>query len=142
MLTAYGMKYQKVATRYLAAPVYDFEETTYPESGVAHTHPVTAYKAFDYTLKLSMSAPNQNTTNANVLINKLNRAMRTAADGLLTYQTVTLWDYHNRVKVIGTPKAVTTPTTFWRDDNGEDFAVVEFTVHVADPAQCDFELQY
>jgi hypothetical protein len=141
MFSAYGVKYASVTERYLSAPTYDFPTVSYPEGG-ENIYPKTTYKPFDYKLKLSISAPNQNTTNANVVVNNLNRAMRDESDGMLTYKQVTLWDYRNRCMIVGTPSSISQPTTFWRDEQGEDLAVIELSIHVSDPSLCDFELTY
>lgn len=126
------------------APIKKRDATSYAEEAGEHTDPRTVQDAFDYKAKFLIEAPNQNLVNANAKIATFNAQLYTQASGsnIRSYKEVTLYDDYKRVKIVGLPEPIAEPTELYRRQNGDvmDCAQVELTIHVSDPAKCDFNM--
>lgn len=142
----YGLCYLSSDNR-LAADVKGFETTSYPEEEGEHTDGKTVEAAFDYKVKFLVQAKDADLNNANAIVDNFNRALYDKSDVLDSdvriYKTVTFYNDYKRVKIVGVPKPISTPKSFWRDAKGNvaDAAEVEFTIRVTKPSLCDFDLR-
>jgi hypothetical protein len=124
----------------VAPPMYPLTSITYAEDEEEYIINRTVYKPFDYKVKLSISTPNTNDDNANAKITAFNNALKsTNVNGVHTIRKVTLWNYRKRHKIVGYPTLISTAPTAVRDE--DDLYVVEFTIRVAKPSLCDFDLK-
>lgn len=126
------------------APTKGFESTSYIDEPGEHIYNKTVAAAFDYKIKFLIEAPNKNIVNANDKIKAFNDAFRTIdGDGVQTIHKITLYNTYKRAKIVGYPTPINTATTFFRDNKGvvHDAVEVELTIHVANPGECDFNLQ-
>lgn len=138
---AYGLIYLDADER-TEAPIKSRESTTYAEEAGEHLDPRSVQDAFDYKVKFLIETPNQNLTSANAKIKTFNQALYTADGDIRTYKEVTFYNDFNRVKIVGYPSPIDEPTDFFRRKNGEvmDVAQIEWSIRVADPSKCDFNL--
>jgi len=141
---AWGFIYMDADER-TEAPVKSFEKSAYAEEPGEHIDPRTVQDAFDYTATFLLECPNRDFVNANSRIAAFNKALYTAdaASGVRTYKTVTFYNDHNRVKIVGVPEPVAEPKSFFRRQDGSvmDCAEVTLKLRVERPDLCDFDLQ-
>lgn len=124
-------------------PISEFTETDYPEEDGAHIDARAKFKTFDYKITFALEAPNKNLTSANAKIDAFNKALYAEDGEIKTFKEITITNTLKRVKVVGYGKPIETATKFFRDKQGNvwDTAVVDFTLHIAKPQLCDFNLQ-
>ena len=126
------------------APLKSMDTTEYANEAGEHIDRRAAQNAFDYKVKFAVEGYNKNLDNANAKIDVFNKAMYTTKSGsdIRTFKEVTFYDDYKRVKIVGIPKPVNKPTDFYRKENGQELDCVqfEFTIRVADPRKCDFNL--
>lgn len=142
----YGLCYLSADNRF-EADTKGFETTSYPEEDGEHTDAKTVMAAFDYKVKFLVRAMNADLNNANALVANFNRAIYDKSPVLDSdvriYKTITFYNDYKRVKIVGIPKPISTPKSFWRDTQGHeaDAAVVELTIRVTKPNLCDFDMR-
>lgn len=126
------------------APLKAMDTTKYANEAGEHVDMRAAQDAFDYKVKFAVEGKNKNLLNANAKIAAFNAAMYTTKTGsdIRTFKEVTFYDDYKRVKIVGIPKPVNKATDFYRKMNGQELDCVqfEFTIRVADPRKCDFNL--
>ena len=138
---AYGLIYLDSDKR-VGAPSKGFESTSYPEEEGEHILPKTVDAAFDYKVKFFV----QGTTleNANAKIVAFNAALHDTPTSLgeKEYHKVTFYNDYKRHKIVGYPSEIAEAQDFWRDRTNQvnDVIVVEWTIRVNKPSECDFNL--
>ena len=138
----WGFKYLEGDKR-LAPDEKGCESTSYAEEPGEHIDPRTVDAPFDSTARFLVEAPNRDLGNVNRKIAAFISAVRGTAHGDVKYKKeISFYDLRNRVKITGYPEVIAVPTEVYRSRTiGQmDFAVVELTIHVADPRKCDFKL--
>lgn len=123
-----------------AAPIKDFEETSYPEQAGVNILPKTTDDTFEY--KVVFFIQTNSITRANRKIADFNSALYTKEGDVKTFKRVTLYDDYKGVKIVGYPRPVSEATDFWRDSKGvqADVVCVEFNIKVDNPSLCDFDI--
>lgn len=124
------------------APVKKRDATSYAEEAGDHTDLRTVQDAFDYKVTFIIDGQNTNLENVNAIIAAFNAKLysQTAGSDIRTYKEVTFYNDFKRVKIVGLPEPITELKELSRSKNGYDFGQAEFTIHVSDPTQCDFNL--
>lgn len=122
----------------LASPVKDFEVTSYPEEEGEHIIPKTVDAPFDYKVKFFIQT--SSLENANAKVAAFNAELCTVTDGVKEFKKVEFYNLYKGVKIVGYPKPISDAETFWRDSLGNalDAVVVEWTIRVTKPSECDF----
>lgn len=127
------------------APIKSRETTSYAEEAGEHIDPRTVQAAFDYTAKFLIECPNTDMQNANAVIAAFNKALYAQENGsdIRSYKEVEFYNDYNRVKIVGYPEPIATPTDFYRRQDGRalDCVQVELKIRVCDPTKCDFDLK-
>lgn len=139
--SAFGLVYLESDSR-LAAPIKNFEKSTYAEQPGSNIDPKTVDDEFDYKVKFFVKA-NGDLKNANATIAEFNELLYTSdPDGLKTFKKVAFYNDYKRVKIVGYPSPISEATDFWRDSLGRaaDVVCVEWTIHVNNPTLCDFNI--
>lgn len=124
------------------APIKKRDATSYVEQAGENTDPRTVQDSFDYKVTFIIDAWNSNLDNVNAIVAAFNAKLYTQETGsdIRTYKRVTLWNDDRRVKIAGLPEPIAEPKELHRSPNGYEFAQVEFTIHVDNPKECDFNL--
>lgn len=126
------------------APIKKRDATSYLEQAGENIDPRTVQDAFDYKVQFIIEAPNKNLQNANAIIAAFNKKIYTqpANSDIRIYKEITFYNDYKRVKIVGIPEPIAEPKELYRRQNGDamDCAIVELTIHVSDPAKCDFNL--
>lgn len=138
---AFGLLYLS-SDNILEAPTNGFESTSYIDEPGEHIYNKTTAAAFDYKVKFLVEAPNKNLVSANSKIKAFNDAFRSVDEnGVQTITKITLFNTYKRVKIVGYPSPISSPTSFFRDKNGveHDAVEVELTIRVDNPQECDFD---
>lgn len=135
----FGLVYIKGDKRF-AAPIKDFEETSYPEQAGVNVIPKTTDEAFEYKVELFIKT--DNLTRANTKIARFNSELYTREGDVKTFKRIAFYDDYKGVKIVGYPKPMQEATEFWRDSKGVqvDVVCVEFVIRVTNPSLCDFNI--
>lgn len=128
------------------APLKERDVTNYIGTAGENMDPRTVQAPFDYTVTFLIEAPNSNASNANALIAAFNKALYTTANNntsVRVYKTVTFYNLHDRVKIVGIPDPIAEPKSFYRRQDGSvmDCVEVELKIRVTDPKKCNFDLK-
>ena len=138
----YGLVYISADSRF-AAPIKEFEKTSYPEQEGENILAKTVSDAFDYKGTWFGKADGS-LGNANKVFANFNSQLYSKAGGqdILTFNTVTFYNDYKKVKIVGTPSLIQEATEFWRDAQGKqhDVVCVEWVIRVSKPSLCDFNL--
>ena len=141
-IDGYGLIYISADSRF-AAPIKEFEKTSYPEQEGENILAKTVSDAFDYKVTWFVKADGS-LGNANKVIANFNSQLYSKAGGqdILTFNTVTFYNDYKKVKIFGTPSLIQEATEFWRDAQGKqhDVVCVEWVIRVSKPSLCDFNL--
>ena len=137
----YGLVYISADSRF-AAPIKEFEKTSYPEQEGENIHPVTVSDAFDYKVTWFIKADGS-LGNANGVIAGFNSLLYTQEGDVKTFKQVTFYNDYKKVKIVGTPSLIQEATEFWRDASGKqhDVVCVEWVIRVSKPSLCNFNLK-
>jgi hypothetical protein len=132
--TQYGLLYISADNR-LDAPYKEMDKTTYPEEDGEHVYPLAVKDAFDY--KITFLVEGKTLDSINSRISTFNSAIITAGG---MFKKVTFYNYDRKVKIVGYPKPLAEAKDFWYTSlkNKTQSAMVEFTIRVTDPTECDF----
>lgn len=129
-----------------------FETTQYPEEEGEHVIPKTVDAPFDYKVKffIDPSVP-AGTPPENSTVSQKIRAFNNTLFYYVTdlggqetsvkeYNKVVFYNDYKRHKIVGYPKEISEATEFWRDPSNQlnDIVVVEFTIRVVKPSECNF----
>ena len=137
----YGLVYID-SDKVVGAPSKGFESVSYPEEEGEHIIPRSVDDAFDYKVTFFIQADTVRDVNA--LIKRFNELLYSKPGGqdVKTYKKVTFYNDYKRHKIVGYPKPISEATEFWRDPSGQigDVALVEWTIRVTTPSECDFSL--
>lgn len=140
---AFGFIYIDADER-IAADEKDDASTSYAEEAGEHRDGRTVDAPFDYTVKFLIEAPNKDLTNVNRRVANFNKAVRETISGsdVKRRKEIAFFNLLNRVKIVGYPDVIATPTKVYRSNRyGElDFAEIELRIRVSDPRKCDFQL--
>lgn len=127
----------------LAPPVKGMDTTSYPEEDGEHINPRTVYDAFDYKVKFLVSAES-GMRNANQIVSSFNSQLFSTDEesGVKRFNRVVFYNDYKRVKITGIPGLISEPEELWIDNRGQqsDYAVVEWTIRVDRPQDCDFNM--
>ena len=136
----YGLVYISADSRF-AAPIKEFEKTSYPEQEGENILAKTVSDAFDYKVTWFVKADGS-LGNANAVIVRFNSLLYTQEGDVKTFKQVTFYNDYKKVKIVGTPSLIQEATEFWRDANGKqhDVVCVEWVIRVSKPSLCDFNL--
>ena len=136
----YGLVYVSADSRF-AAPIKEFEKTSYPEEEGEHILAKTVSDAFDYKVTWFVKADGS-LVNANAIIARFNSLLYTQDGDLKEFKQVTFYNDYKKVKIVGTPTLIQEATEFWRDARGKqhDVVCVEWVIRVSKPSLCDFNL--
>lgn len=136
----YGLVYISADSRF-AAPIKEFERTSYPEQEGENILAKTVSDAFDYKVTWFVKADGS-LGNANAVIVRFNSLLYTQEDDVKTFKQVTFYNDYKKVKIVGTPSLIQEATEFWRDANGKqhDVVCVDWVIRVSKPSLCDFNL--
>lgn len=123
-----------------AAPIKDFEETSYPEQAGVNILPKTTDDAFEYKVELFVKA--DSITRVNEKIARFNSELYTQEGDVKTFKRVAFYDDYKGVKIVGYPMPMQEATEFWRDSKGvqADVVCVGFIIKVNNPSLCDFNI--
>lgn len=134
----FGLVYLNGDKRF-AAPIKDFEETSYPEQAGVNILPKTTDDAFEYKVELFIKT--DDLSNANKRINTFNKALYTQEGDIKTFKRIAFYDDYKGVKIVGYPKPMSEATEFWRDRSGRTADVVccGFIIKVDKPNLCIFD---
>lgn len=135
-----GLVYISSDNRF-AADVKDYDATSYPEQEGENIIPKTVDAPFDYTVKFYINAEGS-LENANQKIAAFNAALYTQDGDVKTFKKVYFFNDYKKVLIVGYPKPMAAATDFWRDSEGKahDVVVVEWTIRVTKPSECNFNL--
>lgn len=124
-----------------AAPVKDFETTSYPEQEGENLLPKTVDDAFDYKVKFYIKAEGS-LENANQKIAAFNALLYDKSGDTKTFKQVFFYNDYKKVLIVGYPKPIAEATDFWRDSKGiaHDVVAVEWNIRINKPSLCDFNL--
>lgn len=129
-----------------------FESTQYPEEEGEHVIPKTVDAPFDYKVKffIDPSVP-AGQSPADYTVSQKIRAFNEALfnyaldpggqeTSVKEYKKVEFYNVYKRHKIVGYPKEISEATEFWRDPSNQlnDIVVVEFTIRVVKPSECNF----
>lgn len=129
-----------------------FESTQYPEEEGEHVIPKTVDAPFDYKVKffIDPSVP-AGQAPANYTVSQKIKAFNEALfdyvldpggqeTSVKEYKKVEFYNDYKRHKIVGYPKEISEATEFWRDPSNQlnDIVVVEFTIRVVKPSECNF----
>lgn len=136
----YGLVYVSADSRF-AAPIKEFEKTSYPEEEGEHIYPKTVDDAFDYKATWFIQA-NGSLDNANAVIARFNSMLYTQEGDIKTFKQVTFYNDYKKAKIVGIPSPIQEATEFWRDAKGKqhDVVCVEWIIRVSKPSLCDFNI--
>lgn len=136
----YGLVYISADSRF-AAPIKEFEKTSYPEQEGENILAKTVSDAFDYKVTWFVKADGS-LGNANAVIVRFNSLLYKQEGDVKTFKQVTFYNDYKKVKIVGTPSLIQEATEFWRDANGKqhDVVCVEWVIRVSKPSLCDFNL--
>lgn len=136
----YGLVYISADSRF-AAPIKEFEKTSYPEQEGENILAKTVSDAFDYKVTWFVKADGS-LGNANAVIVRFNSLLYTQEGDVKTFKQVTFYNDYKKVKIVGTPSLIQEATEFWRDANGKqhDVVCVEWVIRVSKPSLCVFNL--
>lgn len=137
---AYKFIYLSADNR-VGAPMKELESTSYPEEPGKHFYAKTVSDAFDYKVTFlvesggSLATVNSKIADFNTLLYS-----EDSTTHIKTLNKVTFFNDYKNVKIVGYPVLISEATDFWKDKNGRSssFAQVEFTIHVENPMDCDF----
>lgn len=140
-IDAYGLIYIS-SDSFFAAPVKEFESTSYPEEEGEHIYNKTVDDAFDYKVTWFIKADGS-LGNANNVIADFNALLYDSADGVKSFKQVTFYNDYKKVKIVGTPSPISEASEFWRDKHGIQYDVVEveWLIRVSKPSLCDFNIE-
>lgn len=138
----YGLVY--ISSDHILGPTLkDLEVTTYPEEEGEHILNKAVLAPFDYKVKFYVRAEGS-TENANQKISAFNALLYTQASGsdTMVLNRVSFYNDYKKVLIVGYPKLISEATDFWRDSTGKthDIVLVEWTIRVDKPSECDFNL--
>ncbi len=130
-------------THRFAAPEKARDTSTYAWEPGEHQDLRTTDAPFDYKIGFLIETPNSRLESANAKISAWNNAVREILpDGTKRCRVVTLYDDRMRCKIVGIPEIMEEPKDFYRmqDGSATDCVQVELTIHVNNPALCDFDM--
>ena len=124
-----------------AAPIKDFEKTSYAEESGVHILPLTNDNEFEYKAQFFINAKGSVDV-ANWKIEEFNSSLFEEYNGLKRFKEITFFNDYKGVKIVGYAQPVQKATEFWRDRNGKqhDVVCVELIIHVVNPSLCNFNL--
>lgn len=136
----YGLVYISADSRF-AAPIKEFEKTSYPEEEGEHILNKTVSDAFDYKVTWFVKADGS-LDNANAIIARFNSLLYTQEGDMKTFKQVIFYNDYKKVKIVGIPSPIQEATEFWRDSQSKqhDVVQVEWVIRVSKPSLCDFNL--
>lgn len=136
----YGLVYLSADSRF-AAPIKEFEKTSYPEQEGENISVNTVDDAFDYKVTWFVKADGS-LDNANAVIARFNSLLYTQDGDVKTFKQVVFYNDYKKVKIVGIPSPIQEASEFWRDQSGKqhDVVCVEWTIRVSKPSLCDFNL--
>lgn len=142
----WGFIYVKGDRRF-AAPEKKRDSTSYAEEAGDHEDGRTVAASFDYKVQFLIETPNGDLTSANAKITAWNEAVRetvAAGSDVRRCRKVTFYDDYKRCKIVGKAEMIETADEkdYYRRQNGTvmDCVLVELTIHVDRPQECDFNL--
>lgn len=120
------------------APVKEFTKTSYAEEDGEHIYPVVVKNSFDY--KVSFFVKGTTTESVNQKIQDFNNSLFETVNGRRESKKVTFHNIHKGVKIVGFAKPINTASQLWKDKLGTQLngAVVDFSIRVANPQECNF----
>lgn len=136
----YGLIYLSADHRF-AAPLKEFEKSSYPEEEGEHINAKSVDDAFDYKTTWFVKADGS-LDNANAVIARFNSLLYTQEGDVKTFKQVIFYNDYKKVKIVGTPSPISEAKEFWRDQRGRqhDVVQVEWVIRVSKPSLCDFNL--
>lgn len=125
-----------------AAPEKAMDVVNYAGANGKNVDPRVVLDAFDYKITFLIQASNNDLQNANVRIKEWNDAVRESVAGsaIKKCKTITLYNDHKRVKIVGIPDLIAKPTAFYRCKGVDDCVKIELTIHVYNPDKCSFSM--
>ena len=123
------------------APIRKRDVTSYAEAAGEHTDPRTVQDAFDYKVQFIIDGQDKDFKRANSIIAAFNSKLYTQETGsdIRTYKEVAFYNDFKPCKIVGLPEPIAECKAFKKSRNGDEFAQVEFVIHVSDPTKCNFE---
>lgn len=138
-LDEHGLVYLDSDKR-VGAPARQFETVSYPERDGEDILPKSTLQPFDYKVKFFVQA--NSVDSANALLEAFNGQLYTTTTGtdVKTFLPVEFVNIYKRHKIVGYPTLIDLATDYWRDPSGSvsDIVVVEWTIRVSSPQDCDF----
>ena len=124
----------------VGSDIRPLESISYPETPGEYVLPKTVPAAFDYKIKFFIQA--DSTDNANKKIKEFNSKLYTTSQGssVRTYRKVKFRNLYKRHEIVGYPQEIALATDFWRDKSNQvnDVVIVEWTIRVTEPQNCNF----
>ena len=140
--TTYGLVY--ISSDHILGPMTkDMDVTSYPEEEGEHILNKTVMAPFDYKVKFYVRAEGA-LENANQKISAFNALLfsQVQDSDTMVFNRVSFYNDYKKVLIVGYPKLISEATDFWRDSTGKthDIVVVEWTIRVDKPSECNFNL--
>lgn len=125
-----------------SAPEKARDTTSYAGKSGENVDPRVVLDVFDYKVTFLIQAENSDLKNANAKIKAWNDAVRESVAGsaIKKCKTITLYNDHKRVKIVGIPELIAEPTEFYRCKGVDDCVKIELTIHVSNPDLCNFSI--
>lgn len=127
----------------MGAPIKGFEETSYPEQEGVNICPKTVDDAFDYKVTFFIQADSVDSANEKIrFFNSVLYEPPEQGSDVKTYHKVEFYNDYKRQKIVGYPQPISEAKDFWRDKRNQvnDIVIVEWTIRVVKPSECDFSL--
>lgn len=136
--SGYGLIYVSSDNRF-DAPIKSIETTSYPEEEGEHINTNIVQDAFDY--KVTFLIEGYDTVNGSSTLAYVNQKIAafnsaTRLSGVL--QPVTFYNDHKHIVIKGYAMPIEEATDFWKGGSGSDAAMVELTIRVIKPSECNF----
>lgn len=119
-----------------------FEKTSYPEQEGENIIPKTVDAPFDYKVKFFVQSDSLHGANEKIVIFNNSLYEQVQGSSVKTFKKVEFYNYYKRHKIVGYPQEIPLATDYWHDTNNQvnDVVVVEWTIRVTKPSECDFNL--
>lgn len=141
MFDTFGFIYLS-SDHYFSPPEKKRDSTSYAEKAGENTDARTVYDTFDYKIRFLIDTPDKELVNANAKIAKFNRAIREQINNseIFRCRRVVFHDIYKRCIIVGIaePISLVDEKDYHRRENVHDCVVVEFTIHVDKPMNCEF----
>ena len=124
------------------APIKKRATTSYAEEDGEHTDSRSVRDAFDYKVTFLVEGVAGDLNSVNGHIRQFNNEIVSRDGDVATFKQIKVYNDYNGVMIAGLPEPIAEPQKMYKTKAGEDSdcAVVELTIRVSDPSECDFNM--